>query len=99
MAVYTIAQLRFTDVEAYRRYQRAFPAVFQRFRATLLAADESPRVVEGELACDKVVLIAFPDAQEAERFRNDLEYQVIATDRRRGADAIVLEVNGLSTSS
>jgi uncharacterized protein (DUF1330 family) len=55
MPVYTVAQLKFTNIDAYRRYQKAFPAVFAKFNAKVLAADESPRVLEGEWPRDKVV--------------------------------------------
>lgn len=95
MAVYTIAQLKFTDIAAYRRYQKAFPKVFARFNAQLLAADDSPEVLEGDWPRDKVVMMAFPNAAEAKRFRDDPEYQAIAADRKAGADAVVLLVNGL----
>jgi uncharacterized protein (DUF1330 family) len=96
MTVYTIAQLKFKDIVAYRRYQQAFPAVFARFNAKLLAADETPKVVEGEWSGDKVVMLAFPDEAEARRFHEDPEYQAIAADRHAGADAVVLQVQALA---
>ncbi|HEY7799292.1 MAG TPA: DUF1330 domain-containing protein [Hyphomonadaceae bacterium] len=94
MPVYTIAQLKFTDIDAYRRYQNAFPAVFARFNAKVLVADETPRVLEGDWPRDKVVILAFPDEAEAKRFAMSPEYQEIAKDRKAGADAIVLMVRG-----
>jgi uncharacterized protein (DUF1330 family) len=94
MTVYTLAQLKFTDLDAYRRYQKAFPAVFAKFNAKVLAADESPRVLEGTWPRDKVVILAFPDEGEARRFSESPEYQAIAKDRKAGADAVVLLVKG-----
>jgi uncharacterized protein (DUF1330 family) len=94
MPVYTIAQLKFTDIDAYRRYQKAFPAVFAKFNAKVLVADEAPRVLEGDWPRDKVVILAFPDEAEARRFAGSREYQEIAKDRKAGADAIVLMVKG-----
>jgi uncharacterized protein (DUF1330 family) len=94
MTVYTVAQLKFTNLEAYRRYQKAFPAVFAKFDARVLAADESPRVLEGSWPRDKVVILAFPDEAEAKRFSDSPEYQAIARDRKAGADAVVLLVKG-----
>ena len=94
MPVYTIAQLKFTDIDAYRRYQKAFPAVFAKFNAKVLVADESPRVLEGDWPRDKVVILAFPDEAEARRFASSPEYTEIARDRKAGADAIVLMVKG-----
>ena len=94
MTVYTIAQLKFTDIDAYRRYQKAFPAVFAKFKGTVVAADEHPRVLEGQWPRDKVVILGFPDEAEAQRFSMSPEYQAIAKDRKAGADAVILLVKG-----
>jgi uncharacterized protein (DUF1330 family) len=94
MSVYTIAQLKFTNVEAYRRYQKAFPAVFAKFNAKVLVADESVRVLEGDWPRDKLVILEFPDEAEATRFGSSPEYQAIAKDRKAGADAVVVMVKG-----
>ncbi len=90
MTVYSIAQLTFTDIDAYRRYQKAFPAVFARFNAKVLVADEAPVVLEGDWPRDKVVILAFPDEAEAQRFAASPDYQAIAKDRKAGADAVVI---------
>ena len=94
MTVYTLAQLTFTDVEAYRRYQRAFPAVFAKFNGKVVAADEAPRVLEGDWTHDKVVILAFPDEAEAMRFSNSPDYAEIAKDRKAGAEAVIVMVKG-----
>ncbi|MEZ5939460.1 MAG: DUF1330 domain-containing protein [Hyphomonadaceae bacterium] len=99
MAVYTIAQLKFTDVEAYRRYQKAFPGVFAKFNARLLVSDESPTVLEGSWPRDKVVVIEFPDEAEAMRFGADPDYLAIAKDRKAGAEAVILLAKGFPRSS
>ena len=96
MTVYVIAQLRFTDRSAYDRYQSRFLGVFRKFEGRLLAADEQPMVLEGRSDCQKVVLMSFPDAEAARRFRESPEYREIAVDRKMGADAIVLLVKGFS---
>jgi uncharacterized protein (DUF1330 family) len=95
MPVYSIAQLKFTDIEAYRRYQKAFPAVFAKFNAKVLVADEAPRVLEGDWPRDKIVILEFPDEAEAIRFGSSSEYQAIAKDRKAGADAVVVMAKGL----
>ncbi len=95
MTVYTIAQLKFTNLEAYRRYQKAFPAVFRKFNGRVLVADEAPTVLEGEWPRDKIVVLSFPDEAEARRFHDDPEYQEIARDRKAGADCVVVLAAGL----
>ena len=94
MTVYAIAQLRFTDRPAYDRYQARFMEVFAKFNGRVLAADESPRVVEGTWDRQKVVLLSFPDAAAFEAWSDSPEYEAIARDRKAGSDAVVLLVRG-----
>lgn len=96
VTVYAIAQLRFTDRSAYERYQAKFMDVFGRHPGKLLAADESPRVVEGHWDREKVVLMSFPDEGAFRSWAESAEYQHISQDRRAGADTVVLLVEGLA---
>jgi uncharacterized protein (DUF1330 family) len=95
VTVYAIAQLRFTDRAAYDRYQAAFMEVFRRHQGTLLAADESPQVIEGQWDREKLVLMSFPDEAAFRDWAQSPEYQSISKDRLAGADTLVLLVNGL----
>ena len=95
MTVYAIAQLRFTDRAAYDRYQARFLEVFRRHPGTLLAADESPQVVEGNWDRDKVVLMSFPDEAAFYGWARSPEYQEISKDRHAGADTVVVLAKGL----
>ena len=95
MTVYAIAQLRFTDRAAYDRYQARFMEVFRRHPGTLLAADESPQVIEGQWDREKVVLMSFPDKDAFRDWAQSSEYQNISNDRLAGADTLVLLVKGL----
>jgi uncharacterized protein (DUF1330 family) len=96
MTVYAIAQLKLTDRAAYNRYQAAFMEVFQQHSGTLLAADESPQVVEGTWDREKVVLLSFPDDAAFREWAESPEYQRISEDRRAGADTVVVLAQGLS---
>lgn len=95
MAVYMIAQLKFTDEAAYRRYQAAFPAVFAKFDAAVVVADEAAVVLEGEWPFSKIVVLRFPDEAGALRFSNDPDYAAIARDRKAGADGTVILARGI----
>jgi uncharacterized protein (DUF1330 family) len=95
MTAYVLAQLRFKDIAAYQRYRAAFRAVFAKFKGRVLVADEAPEPLEGELNWDKVVLLEFPDADEARRFANSPEYAEIVPDRIRGADSVFTLLKGV----
>jgi uncharacterized protein (DUF1330 family) len=94
MTVYAIAQLRFISRPDYDRYQARFMDVFAKFSGTLLAADESPQVVEGKWDREKVVLMSFPDEMAFRSWAQSPEYQAISVDRQAGADSLVLLVHG-----
>jgi uncharacterized protein (DUF1330 family) len=96
MTVYAVAQLRFTDEPAYRRYQAGFPATLRGHQGVLLAADENPTVIEGDWRGDKIVLMAFPDEASYRAWADSPAYQRIAVDRRAGAETIALLVKGLA---
>lgn len=90
--IYLVATLNFVDQASYRRYERAFPAVFARFQARLLAADEQPITLEGSASVDKVVILEFANEAEAHRFVTDPDYKAISVDRQLGARCHVLQV-------
>jgi len=95
MAVYVIAQLKFTQRDLYDRYKARFMDVFKKFDGKLLVADEDPVLLEGAWDRDKVVIMEFPDEIAAKTFRESPEYREIAVDRKAGADGIVLSVRGV----
>jgi len=99
MSVYVIAQLSITDRAAYRRYQERFMGVLGRFQGRLLAADESPLVVEGTWDRDKVVLLSFPGEAAYREWAESPDYQEIAKDRKAGSTAVVLLVKGIPGSA
>lgn len=96
MTVYAIAQLKFTDRAAYDRYQAHFLDVFGRYSGTLLAADESPQILEGQSDREKVVLMSFPDESSFRAWADSPDYQEISMDRRAGADSLVMLIKGLA---
>ncbi|WP_194835828.1 DUF1330 domain-containing protein [Nocardia sp. XZ_19_369] len=95
MTVYVIAQLKFTDREAYDRYQARFLDIFTRYSGTLLAADESPQLIEGSTDREKVVLMSFPDEPAFRAWAESPEYLEISKDRHAGADTVSLLIKGL----
>jgi uncharacterized protein (DUF1330 family) len=95
VTVFIVAQLTFKDHERYNRYQAKFADVFRKFRGRLVAAAESPRVIEGQNGPDKIVVLEFPDEAAALEFQSAPEYQEISIDRKAGADALVLQFESL----
>src|SRR5579863_10520224 len=98
MTVYVVAQLSFKNRELYDRYQARFMDVFRKFDGRVLAADEHPRVLEGEWKSEKLVLLSFPDEASCRRFLDAPEYREISRDREAGTDTVSLLVQGFPTT-
>ncbi len=95
MTAYVLAQLQFTDVDAYRRYQGRFIELFAESGARLLCADEAPQLLEGDWIGDKVVLMEFSDEERALHWLNSPAYQEISVERKAGAQTTALLLKGL----
>lgn len=98
MTVYALAQFTISDRDRYERYQSRFAAVFAGSGGRLLAADDSPEVIEGAWQGDKVVLLAFEDRAEFEKWARSDEYERIAQDRRAATTGSVLVLRGVPNS-
>lgn len=99
MTVFALAQLKITDREAYRRYQDRFMPILMEFGGRLLVADENPDTIEGIWEGDKVVLFSFASRERFAAWLHSPSYQEIARDRRAGAEATVLLLEGIDSSA
>ena len=95
MTVYIVAQITIGDRESYAKYEQGFMPVFNLFKGTLLSVDESPFILEGDWACTRTVLAAFPSKDMALEWYNCPEYQAILPYRLKGAKAHIVILNGL----
>ncbi len=95
MSVYALAQLSIHDRARYDRYASRFMGVLAAFEGRVLAADESPAVLEGTWPHQKVVLLEFPDRRAFERWANSPEYTGIAKDRIAATTGCVLLMSGI----
>jgi uncharacterized protein (DUF1330 family) len=95
MAVYALAQLNIHDRERYGRYMSRFMPVLEKYNGKLLAADDAPRVLEGQWwDRNKVVLMEFADKDAFRAWASSPEYNEIAEDRKASADVVVLLIKG-----
>ncbi|GEM_PF-229087 len=93
--VYALGQLTIRDRIRYQQYVRRFHDVLLRFGGRLLAADESPEVLEGSWERDKVVLLEFESAESFWAWARSDEYQEISRDRIAATEGTVLLVHGV----
>ncbi len=96
MSVYVIVQLSIHDRTRYDQYAGAFMPVLKQYHGTLLAADDGPRVLEGEWSGDRVVLLRFDDRDTFQAWASSPEYQAIVGDRHAGSTAVITLVRGIT---
>jgi uncharacterized protein (DUF1330 family) len=96
MTVYVVGQIDVTDRDAYDRYRARFRDVLAKFDGRLLAGDDHPKVIEGHLKREKIVLLSFADDMAFQRFWQSPDYQEIVKDRHAGTHSDVALVKGIS---
>lgn len=96
MSVYAIAQLWIHDPARYGRYVERFMDVFKNYKGRVLAADESPVVMEGPWDGSKVVVLSFPDEASFRDWAESPEYQEIAKDRKAAARTVIVLAHGIA---
>ena len=95
MTVYALAQFTIHDRTQYDRYAARFFETMKGHPGRLLAADESPQIVEGAWTGTKIVLIEFPDEDAWRRWAFSPAYRAISVDREAATQGSVLLVKGL----
>lgn len=95
MPCYIIVQLRFNDEKCFREDQQRFARIFRQAGARLLAADDSPELLEGSWTGDRVVMIEFGTISRATAFLKSEAYRRLTEERSVAADTTSLFVKGL----
>ncbi len=96
MTVYAIVQLNVHDRPTYDRYIERFMPVFEKFKGTVLVADDHPQFLQGQSDTNRVVLLSFPDKAAFFAWVGSPEYQEIVKDRIASSSGLILLVEGLS---
>ena len=94
MNCYFIANITIRDKEEYKRYEDGFDEVFARYSGKVVVVDDSPAILEGRWPYTRVVVIRFPDEQEAGRWYASPEYQTLVQHRWNAASADIILARG-----
>ena len=96
MSVYVVAQGRIDDRERLTEYVgKALPTI-QAGGGRVLAFDETPEVVEGEIAHPRTVILEFPSHEVFRAWYDSEGYQAILPLRLESAPGTLIVVNGLA---
>jgi uncharacterized protein (DUF1330 family) len=94
MSCYFVAHITIHDRAEYKLYEDGFDEIFARYKGEVVAVDDHPKLLEGEWPYTRVVMIRFPDEQEARRWYDSSAYQQLVRHRLNAATANVVLVHG-----
>ena len=95
MSVYVIAQGRIENRKMLDEYvAKALPTI-QKAGARVLGFDESPEVVEGEVAHPRTVLLEFESREAFREWYDSADYQKILPLRLESTRGTLIVVDGL----
>ena len=82
MPAYLVAQVKITDAEAFREYERGFFPTVKPFGGKMLIADNAPSTLEGQWPEGRTVVIEFETTEQAQAWYDSDAYQEISEIRR-----------------
>lgn len=96
MAVYVVAQGRIENREVLDRYvAKALPTI-QSSGGRVLAFDETPQVIEGQVDHPRTVILEFPSEEAFRAWYDSADYQAILPLRLESTPGTLIVVKGLS---
>ena len=94
MSVYLIANIRVHDLERYKGYVSAVPAIIAKHGGTYRVRGGETTPLEGRWRPDRLVVIEFPDRAAALAFYDDPDYAPFKALRQSITDASVVLADG-----
>ncbi len=94
MPAYIVATVRITDAEAFGRYARAIDGLAEKFGGRYVVRGAVNEALEGsDTVGERVVILEFPEAENARAFYNSETYQ-LAKSMRLGAATLDMRLLG-----
>ena len=95
MAGYIVADIEITDPNEYQMYAQQTAATLERYGGKFLARGGNPETLEGDWKTKRLVVIEFPNIEQAKSWYDSPEYSAIKGIRHRSANSNILLVQGV----
>jgi uncharacterized protein (DUF1330 family) len=95
MAAYIIARVKVTDPEQYKKYTALTPAAIAGFGGRFVVRGGAVKVLEGPPEDRRIVVIEFPDLEQAQAFYDSETYRHARSVRAGAAEAELILVPGV----
>ena len=97
MPAYVINDMEVTDPALLEEYKKLSPPTVARFGGKFLARGGAFGVLEGDWQPKRLVILEFPDRQQAEAWVNSAEYAPAKQLRQRAARSNIVVVEGAAS--
>ncbi len=85
--VYMIVNLKVTDSNAYRNYEKGFFPFLKKYDGQFVTYDDQPETLEGNAPLDgRAIIFTFPNEEKARTWYDDAGYQELSEHRRAGTE-------------
>ena len=85
LPVYMIVNLRVTDADTYRIYEKGFFGLLKKYDRQFVTFDDDPVTFEGRAPRQgRMIIFQFPSEEKARNWFDDPEYQLLSENRRAG---------------
>ena len=83
--VYMVVNLKVTDADAYRNYEKGFFGFLKKYEGQFITYDDNPITLEGDEPREgRMIIFTFPSEEKAQAWWADAEYQALSEHRRAG---------------
>ena len=83
--VYIVVNLKVTDADTYRVYEKGFFPILKRYGGSFITYDDNAHTFEGfEPREGRMIMFQFPSEEKAKAWFADEEYQALSEHRRAG---------------
>lgn len=94
MAAYVVAEVTVSDEVRFHAYQELARPAVERYGGAFLASSTAPYPLEGDLAPQRLVMVAFPTFEQCRVFYDSPEYQAAIQARLGAARLNIIAVDG-----
>ena len=94
MPAYIVGHIDIQDRDAYAGYEAGFLDIFARHAGELVAVDDAPTLLEGDLPLTRCVIVRFPDRDAALAWYRSDDYQALAAIRWAASDGVITLLDG-----
>lgn len=94
MKAYLVLDFAIRDSSGFMPYVTAIPTLIERHGGRYIVRGESPTIIEGDWAPERLVILEFPSRADAQRFLSDPESKALFAVRHAATDGRLVLVDG-----